>query len=312
MSRVGSPAVSPDGRWVAFTVTNFSREENKSQRDLWLVPSDGSAKPRRLTWQKGSDGSPAWSPDGKTLAFVSKRGEDDPAQLYLLPMAGGEAERVTDLPIAPGSPKWFPDGKRIAFAAKTLPDLNDDFDKIKERLDAQKEDKTNVKISDRRLLRYWDHYRTDGTVHHVFVLDLESREVKDSDAGLRQPHGLPWLRVGPLTRRQAKWPSLPTPRGHPGRSSNFAVFLLVRRERTRCARITERQSRRGTAIAGTTRLDGRYLLFGRTHRPEIAPDFTRLARYDRKSGEIRRAHRATGTISRRAGRWPGTGQDGRS
>ena len=98
MQRVGSPAVSPDGGLVAFTVTAFDVEENRGEGDLWLAPSDGSEPARRLTWQKGADSSPAWSPDGKHLAFVSKRGEG-PRQLYLLPMAGGEAgadHRVAD------------------------------------------------------------------------------------------------------------------------------------------------------------------------------------------------------------------------
>ena len=68
-------SLSPDGRWVVFTVTRFSVEENKGNSDLWLVPADGSAPPRRLTWNEGADGSPAWSPDGQRIAFVSKRGD---------------------------------------------------------------------------------------------------------------------------------------------------------------------------------------------------------------------------------------------
>ncbi len=281
MHRVGSPAVSPDGRLVAFTVTTFSKEENKGESDLWLVPSDGSAEPRRLTWQKGADGNPAWSPDGRTLAFVSKRGEDEVAQLYLLPMAGGEAEPVTDLPIAPGAPKWFPDGKRIAFAAKTFPDLNDDFEKVKERLDERKEDKTQVKVSDRRLLRYWDHYRTGGTVHHVFVLDLESREARDLMPGYDQLTGFRSFQwdLSPGGREVAFSANTTAP---PWQKLNFDLHLL-RVDSSEIRRLTEDNP----AWDGQPYYspDGRYLLFGRNDRPEIAPDFTRLARYDRKSGE---------------------------
>ncbi len=283
MERLGSPALSPDGRLVAFTVTMFSRDDNKGQSDLWLVPADGSAAPRRLTWQKGADGSPAWSPDGSQLAFVSKRGEDDPAQLYLLPMAGGEAQPVTELPIAPGAPKWFPDGQRIAFAAKTFPDLNDDFEKIKERLDERKEDKTKVKISDRRLLRYWDHYRTDDKMHHVFMLDLESREVKDLMPGYDQLTGFGGFAwdLSPDGKEVAFAANTTEP---PWQKLDFNVHLLSV-ESGEIRQITEDNP----AWDGdpTYSPDGRYLLFGRTERPEIAPDFTRLARYDRESGEIR-------------------------
>ncbi len=283
MNRVGSPAVSPDGRWVAFTVTVFSKEDNKGESDLWLVPSDGSAEPRRLTWQKGSDGSPAWSPDGSQLAFVSKRDDDNPAQLYVLPMAGGEARPVTELPMAPADPRWFPDGQRIAFAAKTFPDLNDDFEKVKERLDERKEDETKVKISDSRLLRYWDHYRTDGRVHHIFVLDLESGDVKDLMPGYDQLTGFgsfDWD-LSPDGSEVAFAANTTEP---PWQKLNFDVHLLLVEDGT-IRRITEDNPAWDGAPYYSP--DGRYLLFGRTDRPEIAPDFTRLARYDRASGEIR-------------------------
>ncbi len=300
MERVGSPAVSPDGSLVAFTVTTFSKEENKGESDLWLVPSDGSAEPRRLTWQKGADGRPAWSPDGRTLAFVSKRSEDAAshsrasgatAQLYLLPMAGGEAEPVTELPIAPGTPKWFPDGKRIAFAAKTFPDLNDDFEKLKERLKERKEDKTKVKISDRRLLRYWDHYMTDGKVHHVFVLDLESREVKDLMPGYDQLtgfRGFDWD-LAPGGDEIAFSANTTEP---PWQKLNFDLHLLSVEsgeiKRITADNLSHLRASGATASEGDPyyTADGRYLLFGYNDRAEIAPDLTHLARYDRKSGEI--------------------------
>ena len=282
MQRVGSPALSPDGRWVAFTVTVFDYDENKGESDLWLVPPDGSEPPRRLTWQKGADSSPAWSPDGKHLAFVSKRGEG-PKQLYLLPMTGGEAEPLSELPMAVASPKWFPDGRRIAFAATTFPDLNDDFEKVKERLEAAREDKTQAKISGRRLLRYWDHYRTDGTVHHVFALDLASRKVKDlmpGYDGLTAFRSFEWD-LSPDGKEVAFAANATDP---PWQKVNFDVFLLSVEDGGIESVTADNPAWDSSPVYSP---DGRYLLFGRTHRPEIAPDFTRLARYDRRTGEIR-------------------------
>src|SRR5687768_8189812 len=99
VQRVGAPVLSPDGTQVAYTVSVYDMDENRGNGDVWVLPVAGGA-PRRLTTNKASDGSPAWSPDGKRLAFVSRREGDSAGQLYVLPLEGGEAERVTDMPLA--------------------------------------------------------------------------------------------------------------------------------------------------------------------------------------------------------------------
>ena len=282
MKRLGGAAVSPDGSQAVFPVTVFSKEENKSERDLWIVPTDGSAEPRRLTWNPGSDGSPSFSPDGAYLAFVSKRG-DGPPQLYRLPMqGGGEAEPLTDLPMAPGTPKWLPDGSGLIFAARTFPELNDDFEKVKEKLEEQKEDKTQAKVSDRRLVRYWDHYRTDGQVHHLFHLDLETRKVRDLMSGydgLNAFGSFEWD-LSPEGDEIAFAANSTEP---PWQKLDFNVFLLSM-ENGEIRPITEENP--AWDASPTYSPDGQFLYFGRSRRPEIAPDFTRLARYDRESGLI--------------------------
>src|SRR5438105_7594428 len=106
MKRVGAPAVSPDGKWVVVSVTEPAYEEKDQVSDLWIVPSDGSAKPRRLTFTKGGESGAAWSPDSQRLAFSAKREGDDVGQTYVLDVAeGGEAVRPTSLSTDAPSPR---------------------------------------------------------------------------------------------------------------------------------------------------------------------------------------------------------------
>jgi dipeptidyl aminopeptidase/acylaminoacyl peptidase len=286
MERVGDPALSPDGRWVAFAVTRYSVEENLGDSDVWVVPADGSTPPRRLTWNKGADSSPLWSPDGRRIAFISKRG-DAPPQLYLLPFAeGGEARPVTKLPIAVQNAKWFPDGKRIAFLAATWPDLNDDWAAVQKRADEQKNDKVQAKIGDTRLLRYWDSYRTDGRRNHVFAVDLASGKAEDLTPGLHRDMDFfspteSWD-LSPDGQEIAYSVNAVDP---PYPTVNFDVFLQSVGKPGEPRGITTSNPASDSRPRYTP--DGRYLVFGRTHRPDVDPDFTRLARYDRHTGEIR-------------------------
>ncbi len=284
MERVSGPAVSPDGRQVVFSVTRYSVEENKGNGDLWIVPTDGGAPPRRLTWNEGTDGSPAWSPDGSRLAFVSKRG-DGPPQLYVLPLAGGEAQPVTKLPVGVQAPKWFPDGKRIAFLATTWADLNDDWDAVKKRIDEQKNDKTQAKISDTRVFRYWDEYRTDGRLHHVFAVDLDGGKVQDLTPGLD--------RLMDFQSADGNWDLSPDGKEiayaanstePPYTTMNSDLWIRPVDPPGPARNVTTDNKADDSGPRYTP--DGRFILFGRARRPEIDSDFSRLARYDRKNGSI--------------------------
>ena len=104
VKRVGTPVLSSDGSRAACAVTAYEGDEMKANADLFLVDVASGAS-RRLTANKASDTSPAFSPDGKRLAFVSKRDGDAAADLYVLPLDGGEPERITDLPTSVSNPK---------------------------------------------------------------------------------------------------------------------------------------------------------------------------------------------------------------
>jgi len=131
---VSDPQISPDGRTVAFVVTELSEERDEYLSNIWLVPAAGGA-PRRFTTGPRRDTAPRWSPDGTRLAFVSERESGKKGQLYVMPAQGGEPARLTDLPHGVGAPEWSPDGTGLAFAARVggVPEPTTEEDKRKSK-----------------------------------------------------------------------------------------------------------------------------------------------------------------------------------
>src|SRR3954452_4786718 len=122
IKRVGSPALSPDGKFAVFPVQQWNVEKNKSSSNLWTVALASGEVRQLTTAAETTEDAPMWSPDGTRIAFTSKRGEDENATLYVIPFAGGEAEKIIDLPSAIAAPKWLGDGKSIVFATTVIPE----------------------------------------------------------------------------------------------------------------------------------------------------------------------------------------------
>jgi dipeptidyl aminopeptidase/acylaminoacyl peptidase len=133
LTGAAEPRLSPDGGTVAFVVWRIDREEQDYRSAIWLTSADGSTPPRQFTSGERRDSSPRWSPDGSQLAFTSSRGEAKTSQLYVIPAAGGEARKLTDLKEDPSELAWSPDGSRIAFCARVRDEAYEEEDDRKRR-----------------------------------------------------------------------------------------------------------------------------------------------------------------------------------
>src|SRR6266699_5813774 len=117
---IADPQISPDGSRAAFVRAHVNEKKEGYETEIWMVSTRGGSP---LKWTGGPrDGSPRWSPDGGRLVFtrsIDKEGQPEPPQLYVLPVAGGEAWPLTSLPKGAGAPAWSPDGKSVAFLSAT-------------------------------------------------------------------------------------------------------------------------------------------------------------------------------------------------
>lgn len=110
---VRDPQISPDGQWVAYTVSSIDTKADKSDTDIWMASWDG-ARQMRMTSSPESENAPRWSPDGKYLAFLSGRpGTARGTQVWLLDRNGGEAQQFTDVKGRIASYEWSPDSKKL-------------------------------------------------------------------------------------------------------------------------------------------------------------------------------------------------------
>ncbi|MGD2130518.1 MAG: S9 family peptidase, partial [Lysobacterales bacterium] len=166
---VSEPQLSPEGDWIAYTVTRRDLDEDKNRSRVWMVPAaGGEAVP--MTAADQSSSHPRWSPDGRYLAFLSGR-DDQPAQVWTLNRKGGEAIQVTDTPQDVEDFEWSPDSSRLVLV---LQDPTEAEIEAHDQGDAYEEKTPPPWVIDRVQFKsdyvgYLDRRRT-----HLYLLDLSS------------------------------------------------------------------------------------------------------------------------------------------
>jgi dipeptidyl aminopeptidase/acylaminoacyl peptidase len=177
---ISDPNISPDGKLVAYVVTKIDRTQNRRNSAVWMVTTDGSRAPWQFTTSPQNSNSPRWSPDGKSLAFLSSRPEagapanaEPRAQVWLLSMNGGEARRITNFKNGVSLFRWSPDGTRLVVVSRMGLSDNRTGDP-KDRSDVRHYKNTTYKFND---TGWFDDRRT-----HLWVVEVKSGTLKQITA----------------------------------------------------------------------------------------------------------------------------------
>ena len=167
MKRISDPQVSPDGKWVLFTLRTTDFEANKGRTDLWVVGVDGKGL-RQLTNDPAADTGGRWSADGKSIYFTSTRSKS--SQIWKLSPSGGEPAQVTALPLDVANIVLSRDGKSLAFSMEVFPGKS--IDETKQQLEERAANKATGRVYDSLFIRHWDTW-ADGRRNHIFVMPID-------------------------------------------------------------------------------------------------------------------------------------------
>jgi len=278
MHRLSDPQISPDGKWVAYGVATPDFDANHQVKNIWIVAVAGGES-RQLT-QGGSDERARWSPDGKSLSFLSSR--DGSAQVYKVAVDGGEPVKVTSLSGGADNEIWSPDGKWIAFTSSVYPDCKDDACNAA-RDAANDKSKVKAHVYEKLLYRHWTSW-SDGKRSHLFIVAVGGvpRDLTpgaDYDVPPFSLDGAEAIGFSPdsqeicFTANTDKDEAL---------STNGDLFIVPAGGAAEPKRIT---SNPGDDWGPTYSPDGKWIAYRAQLQPGYESDRWRLMLYDRASGK---------------------------
>lgn len=174
LDRLSDPRVSPDGRYVLYSVRSMDYPANKASMSLWIADLKAKIAPRRLKISDGGASSGRWSANGKAIYFTSSRAGGT-EQVFRTDLAGESAVQVTSAPFDVLAYKVAPNDKTIVVAQAVFPDCAD-FACTEARLAAKTATKATGVVYDRLFVRHWDTWN-DGTKNHLFAWSLDDKGV---------------------------------------------------------------------------------------------------------------------------------------
>lgn len=210
---VGAGRISPDGQWIAYTVTSVDSAKDRSDSDVWMVSWDGT-RTLKMAGSPEGESNPRWSPDNRYLSFVSGRYESKGGQIWLLDRAGGEAVRLTDLKGGVSEYEWSPDGTRIAVISR-------DPDPDEGKPDSLKVRTPRPIVIDRYAFKRDGDGYLDRRYDHLWVVDVATRQAVQITTGEYDDRQVRW---SPDGKRLA----FTSERGEadPDRANNSDLFVV--------------------------------------------------------------------------------------
>ncbi|MFN9201746.1 MAG: prolyl oligopeptidase family serine peptidase [Gemmatimonas sp.] len=250
---VGAGRISPDGAWIAYTVTTVDSARDKSDSDVWMVSWDGS-RTVRMTASPEGESNPRWSPDNRYLSFVSGRYESKGGQIWLLDRAGGEAVRLTSLKGGVAEYEWSPDGARIAV-------ISHDPDPEEGKPDSLKTTSPKPIVIDRYAFKRDGDGYLDRRRDHIWIVDVATKKAEQ-------------LTTGDFDDRQVRWSPdgkrlafVSEREGDPDRANNSDIYVVDATPGATPVRLT---SWRGPDAGPVWSPDGARIAYLQGSEPELS------------------------------------------
>ena len=289
LHRIGAPQLSPDGQWIAYDASMPELAKNYRHSAIFLVPAAGGES-KKITDGVKQDEGPVWSPDGKTIAYVSNR-DSAAKQLWFYDVASGASRRVTNLPGGAGSVKWLPNGQGVVLVSDVYPECGVDLDCTKSKTAAEESKPSKGRILTGLLYRHWTAWQEATRSHILLVMTgggcgTDCRATQDLtpgtfDAPPFSVGGGDEFDVSPDGKELAYARNTDD---HPEASTNADVFIYSL-ETHEAKRIT---SRKGADTSPKYSPDGKWISWRSQNRAGYESDLWELWVMDRATGQTRR------------------------
>jgi dipeptidyl aminopeptidase/acylaminoacyl peptidase len=246
IKNVGDPQISPDGAWIAYTVTTTDLQRDSVDTDIWMVSWDSETH-LRVTSSSQSETSPRWSPNGRFLSFTSSRQGARGSQLWLLDRRGGEAQRITDIRAGISGYAWSPDAQRIAVLVRDT--------------DADSARSPKPIVIDRYAFKSDARGYMDRGRAHIYLFDINAKRLDTLTVG-------DFDDSNPLWSPDGRWIAFSSKRegDDPDRHNNGDIYVVEARSGATPRRLTSWQGNDTGPVAWSP--DGKWIAYYQSTQPK--------------------------------------------